>query len=823
MVRLSVWSDVRIGLIGLVVLAACKGTSPVKEVVEEHFQATRPAVAMMRELERESRSLLPAAEVDRAQRERLQAQVEALIAAEPKWLTPRRLLDDMRREALLGPWMYAEHQAAWRAERDAGAGYLLGRMLNGQAALDVFNQVVERDPRNVWGWHGLAWQAGQDTLEGRSERAFVAALQLVADHQELMTVVMARVRRLEIARQFEDALDLVSEARSLPGWDPVDRTIWQATRLRLELAKDNASLSLQITNGAMTFERNISTATANRWFDVLALLDSQSLLPDSEALTLLNAALATDLDRSRDDMLIAAAQALRGRTSARVAARLRLLEKEIDGSVLGALVPPGPDGLGSLDQGGWSAAMAFARGDFGAWLQAWRTRLPAFLQAPQLLDQVTTNQIWADPPIVRLATDAALLTDPWQLAECLVQAGWLESAAQVVARLDRQADPLRYQTLRDQVGARRATLAEWKLIWKATDSDQASMHSLLERLAKLGGAMRSAEVLASPTEDHWSFASLVLPGPLDVALPGGQPLTGLAAWARGLGRLAMLGHQGGETDGTVRSVVGYQFVKGEHLGAPFEGTVFWCQGVDVLSRFERAGAPIAGAAVHAGYWIDIEVVRDDWDTWQALRSAYAPLLAVDQPFPLPPACDARDVLDRVPLLGEGTRLSLAVLRDRGDVTFEDVLAHTATHEEGHLCDRGRFLPISKNWPRALRFLVEANFNIERLMQRLEYRAELVAMCELEDPRIALAMVLGYVEANESGVGNNVTPHGSGYNQLLNDLSELAAARLDRLDQGAAWGGLEPKRTLRWQWHRIAPEALRELARELAQSEGLFDV
>lgn len=802
---------------------ACRSASPVEELVEEHFQAARPAVAMMRELERDYRSLLPTADADRAQRARLQAQVETLIEVEPEWLTPRRLLDDMRRDALLGPWVYAEHKAAWQATRDADAGYLMGRMLNGQAALDLFNQVVERDPRSVWGWHGLAWQAGQDSLSGRSERAFVAALQLVADHQELMTVVMARVRRLELARQVDEALTLVSEARSLPGWDPVDRAIWQATRLRLELAKNNASLTLQVKDGSMSFERSISQKTADRWFDVLALLDARSLLPDSEALTLLNAALATDLDRDRADMLLAAEQALRGRTSARVAGRLRLLEKEIDGAVLGAFVPPGPDGLGALDQGEWSAAIAFARGDYGAWLSAWRARLPTFLRTPQSLGQVTTNQVWADPAIVRLATDKALASDPWQLAECLVQAGWLESAAQVVARLDRQADPARYQTLRNQVGARRATLAEWKLIWKASGSDKPSLQGLLGRLARLGGPALEADVLASPAEDHWGFAGLVLPGPLDVALPTGQPLTGLAAWARGLGRLAMLGQQGGETDGTVRSVVGYQFVSGEHLGAPFQGTVFWCQGVDVLSRFERAGTPIAGAAVHAGYWIDIEVVRDDWDAWQALRSAYAPLLAMDAPFPPPPACDARDVLDRVPLLGEGTRLSLAVLRDRGDVTFEDMLIHTATHEEGHLCDRGRFLPIAQNWPRALRFLVEANFNVQRLMQRLEYRAELVAMCELEDPRIALALVLGYVEANESGIGNNVTPHGSGFNQLLTDLSERAAARLDKLDKDATWGGLRADSYVRWQWHRIEPEALRELARELARKEGLTDL
>ena len=51
------------------------------------------------------------------------------------------------------------------------------------------------------------------------------------------------------------------------------------------------------------------------------------------------------------------------------------------------------------------------------------------------------------------------------------------------------------------------------------------------------------------------------------------------------------------------------------------------------------------------------------------------------------------------------------------------------------------------------------------------------------------------------------------------LPEDEAARVRAAPDGA-WGGLRAGAYVRWQWHRIEPEALRALALELAAAEGL---
>lgn len=804
-------SKLRYALIGALLLVGCRGTSPIEDVESERFAVTRPAVLELRALDRAFRDLSAVDPADRIAREALRDRAVALAEADPTWLAPRRLLDDLDRSALLGPWLYADHLNAWRTEGDADAAYLLGRLETGRAALARFEAAIEADPRHLWAWHGLAWETGAKSVDGRSARAFIASLQLIDDHQELMSVAMARVRRLETVARYKAAEQLVTDVMELPGWDPVDRQIWAATLLRLRLRAESDTLRVEIDDGQMSFKRTANPEATALWFDVLAMLDASSGLPDAEALTLVSAALAADVDRTRVAKLSAIQRALEGRDSTRAVRRRELMRKEIDGIVLGALIPPGPDGLGNLDPLEFDAARAFARGDLATWLTTWRERLPDFVRSASAAEHAG---VWVRPAVARLVAEEGLADDPLALASALAEAGWFQAAGALLARWDGDAQ------LRARVDTGRETLAEWKRLWDATGSDGETLRGYLRRLQDLADAQGVEVTLgASPIEDHWGFAGLILPGPRLLPDATAAELPGLARWAADLGRLALLGHQGSATDGTLRSVIALEYIRGTHLGAPFDGTVFWCQGVDVPSRFERAGAPIAGAALHPGYWIDIEVVRDMWKLWSDLERSYAHLLEVPRPFPLPPASPRGDETAKVPLLGEGTRLSLAVMRAPEPVTFEDFLNHTKVHEEGHLIDRARFLPISKHWGRALRFLVEANFSVPRLMQRLEYRAELVAMCSIDDPRLALALVLDHVEVSEGEAGDALTPHASGYGRLLADLAELAA---ERVRAEGNWGGLREAAYLRWQWHRIEPEALRELALELARAEGLVE-
>jgi hypothetical protein len=41
--------------------------------------------------------------------------------------------------------------------------------------------------------------------------------------------------------------------------------------------------------------------------------------------------------------------------------------------------------------------------------------------------------------------------------------------------------------------------------------------------------------------------------------------------------------------------------------------VAWCEGPDIESRPGRNGAGVGAAALHEGYWVDLESVRRDWE------------------------------------------------------------------------------------------------------------------------------------------------------------------------------------------------------------------
>ena len=165
-------------------------------------------------------------------------------------------------------------------------------------------------------------------------------------------------------------------------------------------------------------------------------------------------------------------------------------------------------------------------------------------------------------------------------------------------------------------------------------------------------------------------------------------------------------------------------------------------------------------------------------------------------------------------------MRLAVMLERGpgdgtlgSITLDDLVTVTGVHEEAHLCDRARFYPLGEHWGAVFRLLWDAGFSPLRVMQRLEYRAQLVAFCASPDPRIALVELLDAAQN-----GTNLTPHAAAYTRLLEHLVE----RLDIEIAGGAYppGTFDPERTLVHQLHRIDPEMLRSLGLRQAADEGL---
>jgi hypothetical protein len=392
----------------------------------------------------------------------------------------------------------------------------------------------------------------------------------------------------------------------------------------------------------------------------------------------------------------------------------------------------------------------------------------------------------------------------------------------------------------------------------------ASMAPLVARAqALLGGETderRVAETLAaSPVQEYGGVGALVHPGPwfspADEAAGlgrAGETVPGLAELLARLGRFGVVGQMlgGRGPDGTLLQRVLVEEKSGEHLGTPWSGTVVWCEGADLRSRAGRLGASISGAALHEGYWIDYDAVRRERDRWAAFQRAYGHLggdllgadladgsrveralaargLALLSPGEHPEARRA-ERRDASTLLGQADRVRLAVLRDRARalrhppqdgslpplVSLDELALLTSLHEEGHLCDRTRFLPLSRHLGQALRFLAASGFSPARVARRLEYRAELSALCEAPDPRVALVAILDAAEGSSSGI----TPHAQAYRELLADLLAVLDREIER--DAKRWPEIRPNFVLAHQLHWLPAERLRELALKLARSEGI---
>ena len=295
-------------------------------------------------------------------------------------------------------------------------------------------------------------------------------------------------------------------------------------------------------------------------------------------------------------------------------------------------------------------------------------------------------------------------------------------------------------------------------------------------------------------------------------------MRGLAELGEALGRFILLGQISGrdEADGAVFPTLWTERLSGEHQGVEWSGSVIWCEGIEPVGWLGR-NSSVTGAALHDGFWIDVEAVRREHGRWLELQRDWS-LEEASRALALP-APRAKDEAERRalrPLLGAGARVRLAVFVDReGEIpSHGELLEGVSRHEEGHLVDRSLHLPLSSHPLRAVKLLGRAAFDPPAVLERLEYRAQVVALCETEDPRLILADSLLMVESAPA----SARAHARGYGELLEDLLELLDERLQA--EPGAWPALDPSSVLVHQLHLLEPEEVRALGEELARRVGI---
>ncbi|MBI5433348.1 MAG: hypothetical protein HZA52_11015 [Planctomycetes bacterium] len=777
----------------------------------------------------------------------------------PEWVAPQRFLDELLRSELRGLEALDGHRRAL-AERpnDPRELYLAGR-LEGTAGTRRFEQAVQRDPDFAWGWHGLAWTAAAQGDWTLAVRHGERALDCAREAWERVCFGAALARYLDRDERSIEALDVLARLIDDPMLEPTDR-------LELELQSIGIGLALlfdpRSTRGArraleLLREEDLTEAE----IDTLMTRLRFSPIQDSTGALELSLALAARSSPARDRWR--AVLMLEDRANP-LALALALLERARDA------------GEKSAADGPLLRVARFAAGQYARGVDEWLADLPRVVLSTDGLprDSRIGEVVRAARAAgtTRTASHAALV----ELGNATLAAGWFREARSVANALTEYdleaalALDERASVGIDLIRGLRALFGPDERRRRDDRASVASLASLLRSAAPLfarldGAADRAAvsrkarELAASPRIAYGAFGSLVHPGPRLSALderqglgPAGETVGGLAAALDRIGRFGIFGKlMGSPPDGTLLPRLWIEELAGERLGVPWRGTIAWCETADLQSSAARAGAAISGAALHEGYWIDIDVVRRERDAWLALEREFMgdervhwnerngrigraerALSVRGLPIEAPPNLRELYSAERRSidvLLGEAERVRLAVLRDRargpvveaglrrpGLVDLDDLVAVTAIHEEGHLCDRTRFFPLTSHWGRALGFLARHLFSPEAIAERLEYRAQLIALCESADPRLPLADVLAATEAGSEGL----TPHAEAYRRLLADWLALLDAELER--DPVRWPELDPTRVLVQELHRLGPERIRELARTLARREGLFE-
>ncbi|MCB9910070.1 MAG: hypothetical protein H6829_07325 [Planctomycetes bacterium] len=753
-------------------------------------------------------------------------ELEVARAAAPQWAAPQRLIDDLYVSLLDGPRVAREHWMALQAGPEAYLhAYWLGRLVPGLGG-PGFDQAVALEPADPWGWHGRAFEARQ-----------AGQTQLAIEWQRTA---------LELARE------------------PYERNLFAGALARWYSERGAKEAGLRVLDQAeASCEEELDRVEVQlMWLDLARKVPNQAvqeLCADRTRRLLADPELTTTQYRKLVEW---------GKLPAEEVANLLLGRPEREAQVLA---------LRLLGEGGQALLTAFdpeavfdtrptlfAQGRPVQAVEDFLQALPSFLSSGMAPMERWTRlrnaaQHWQE------AHDAASATE---LGDALLAVGWFEEAQAWVRSVP--AGLSTEQALAFERCAARGVLTRTGLQELFTDLDRGqgrvvateagpgrriqSLRDLLESVAQVllrGRFVTPDEVeglVESPRLTFGSFAEVVHPGPVSAPWDGAPPETpipGLAAALLRMGRVGIFGAAlGVPPDGTILPYIAQTFVEGEHLGVPFRGTVLWCGAADVGARAMRLGSQVAGAALHEGYYVDLDALQDTlarwdrlalrWDdAWQRerLRGALQdPGLPVELVEALRGPRDETSAtfvprgeawLAAGPVLGEADRVRLALLLERGDgetlgsVELDEVAQMTATHEEGHLCERTRFLPLERHLLAVLGFLAAEGFDPAAIQARLEYRAELVALCEVPEPRLVLAEVLDLAQAAPSGL-----PHGPAYRELLGDLLvELAAGSREDAAWTEGWHP-NPRYLLLHQLHRIPPSVLRGAARALAQKRGL---
>jgi len=201
------------------------------------------------------------------------------------------------------------------------------------------------------------------------------------------------------------------------------------------------------------------------------------------------------------------------------------------------------------------------------------------------------------------------------------------------------------------------------------------------------------------------------------------------------------------------------------------------------------GGDLAGLALDHLILIDLDALARWEGDVRRMRARLAPRRERLLAAPPLEAADVRSIEDPA---GVTERLYL--------VAKLDLTGEVVTHENAHLVDAARHLPVGDHMMRNLRLALQGGFSASEILALLERNAQLTAIAEGPSARGALASCCAML--GEEGV------HARAYGAIVQGMVDLILLTPE------AYPEIDPTRVVVQQLHRLPEEKVRSLAREL---------
>lgn len=648
--------------------------------------------------------------------------------------------------------------------QSGSAHYLLGRLLyrlEDQRAL--FQAAADLDPKNPWGFQGLAWNA---VARGQFDDAFkllnyaLAAEPRHARSRYLMIRLLLAQGRTEQARGM-----LVLLLKQ----EPDEASYWV---LSAQLGSREGSYSdvLDALERALTLDPSNEEAR-ELLLDLIRITDKRAL-----------SFLAIDFGQQLID------PASQNLNDLLFLTKLGELGHDFSSSRLNA--------KRALKFGASSPSLLHtAHFEAVEYFRAWKELYEA--------DQLALNQPIVNlEEVLRVEGHSTGLDNQLRVAEAFVNAGFLDYGSRIVRDLSASMPSeasTRLSELASVLRKHKRVLARIQVI---VDRNQARPQS---RLAESLQAF--LENVAQIIQDETGY---ICNQPEPIL---GLPLVGAAIDSAKANEGTINGYLrrfnqvmfSGRLEGAATQAVVFSVLSGPNRVLPDLwpndlGCVEFIGGmVEVRSQDESFGDS-AGRALFGTYFVDLDVLIP----WKSKLSRIADETSAAKSLMMENhALEANGSSERLSMAYPGVISEALVLRAMELHRDLHVLDAVIIHEQGHLLDSFNYLPLWQRIIPNLLLVFRGGFSSKGVMAELEDTAAHYALRFAKSPHVVLAELVRALPT-----GGNPGPHARGYKNLLARFLIYLDAHLDEFAQ------LSPNHVLMHQLHLLTEEQIRRIATDI---------